>query len=89
MSDHAAKVKQTLGFLQSVILSGESFTETVAAEYCEAVDAVDALAAELAAARAALAIARPYVEQEYGTGDWVRRLENDQEIIDAALAAKT
>lgn len=39
-------------------------------------------------ALAALKVARPYVEQDYGTGDWQKRLENDQEIIDAALGSR-
>lgn len=41
----AQHVRTTLGFLQSVILSGEAFTETVAAQYSEAVVALDALEA--------------------------------------------
>lgn len=46
MTDHADTVREALTALQSIIQSGECFTETAAATWCEGVAALDALVAE-------------------------------------------
>lgn len=46
------------------------------------------LRADLTRCRAALRVARPYVHQEYGIGNWERELAAAQDMIDRELNAE-
>lgn len=51
MSEHADVIRTSLNAMQSFVQCQENFTETVAATWCEGVEAVAALEAELAEAQ--------------------------------------
>lgn len=40
---------------------------------------------EINSLRSALSVAEPYVDREYGTGNWQEQLERDQSLIRRAL----
>lgn len=97
MSDNIDRLRGTLNFMQSAIKSGEAFTETVAAEWCQANDDLDALSAELSQARrereeaeAGLAAVKDRVRDALGTDRVFRSpLQNDDalELVNVVIEA--